>query len=369
MTAPFSAQIETALREPLEHYCRLYALTRDGREVDLDVIGDALTVTADESWSPMWQLTATVHTPAPADLEELDPTEGCRVLLDWGYIYRGRERDVHVRALDLALIRLTEDEAAGTCALAADSDETLLQSAHRLPGDPGVPITGINELVGNAAGKGVSPFVPDVVSDFSSGYRGDMLTEVGLDIGQDFWSIIADAAGRAGVWVYCGADRRWRITTRPRVLGTSVHQLRGGPDGTMTGRTGERNRDTYANTVLLRYVWQDSARNEYAVYGTAAVPGAGRHGTARIGRISYVEDRPGPITQAQADAAAQTVLSYKLTRGSGQDIEAAAAYWLRPGHTVTVQTPARQLRQLVRRVVFNPLAGAMTVTTREPSNV
>lgn len=367
LTAPFAPEVEQAIREPLEHYCRLTARTRDGQEVVLEVDAENLRISVDESWAPMWQLRATIKTPAPADLALLDAVEGRRLVVDWGYIYRGNVRDIHVGALDLALIKLTESAGTGTCELEADSDETLVQEALRMPADAPLPRSGINELVSFAANQGTAPETALVVSDYNPGHRSEMLSQVGLEPGEDYYSIISDAANRCGVWVYCDADRRWRITARPRVAGLSAHQLRGGPDGTMTARTGENTREGYANTVLLRYVWTDANRTEYTIYGTATAPGTGKHGNARIGRIGYVEDRTGPITQQQADAAAQTVLSYRLTRGSGQRVEAIAAYWLRPGMTVTVETLLGLVRHLVRSIEFSPLTGGMTLTTRDPN--
>ena len=51
-------------------------------------------------------------------------------------------------------------------------------------------------------------------------------------------------------------------------------------------------------------------------------------------------------------------------------ITAHAAYWLRPGMTVTVQLPVGdQQRLLVRQVTFNPVNGTMSVSLYQPINV
>jgi hypothetical protein len=367
LTDPFLPDVDERIRQSVEHVYSATAYPVTGDPIPLDV--EDLSITWDESWSPHIQ--ANIVAKVPEDqvtLDRLDPRKNCRVKIVLGYVYDGRVKDYYVVA-DLHLRTREVLRPDNQLRLSASSDEARAQDAKRRSSDALPPKTGINEIVAYAAGKAVYPDAAEIVSDFAPGYGVNSFTELELEVGKTFDSLITDAAGRAGVWVYSDGSRRWRITKRAEVAGVSAHKLFTGPDGTIYDSDTALQREDFYNSVCLTYKWEDGAGNDQILYGEAYVS-SGTYSTSTIGWNTYVEEREGPVTQAQATAAAQTVLKYKVTRGHGIRITSAAAYWVRPGMTVTIQLPqGDQERQLVRAVTFNPPSGTMSITTRQPESV
>jgi hypothetical protein len=368
LTDPYLPDVDDRIRQSVEYVYSATAYPVTGDPIPLDV--EDLSITFDESWSPHIQAAITAKVPEDqATLDRLDPRKNCRVKVSLGYVYDGRVSDVHVVA-DLHLRTREVLRPANQLRLTASSDEARAQDAKRRSADALPPKIGINEIVAYAAGKAVYPDTAEIVSDFAPGYGVNSFTELALDVGETFDSLITDAAGRAGVWVYSDGSRRWHITTRAAVAGVSAHKLFTGPDGTIFDSDTALQREDFFNSVTLIYKWTDAAKVDFTIYGEAYVPGSGAYGVTATGWNTYVEERQGPITQAQANAAAQTVLKYKVTRGRGIRITSAAAFWLRPGMTVTIQLPlGEQERQIIRAVTFNPSSGSMTITTRQPESV
>lgn len=361
LTAPYADDVEDWISRSVQHVCRAVASPLAGEPVELDLSG--CEVTLDDSWAPHVQARLEL---AAEDAEALqgilDPRYRCRVTIYAGYIYGGGTEDVH----ELATLHLRT--VGGELRIDADSDEGLAQDRKYTAADGVPPRTGINELVQWAADKAVFPESAVVVSEFLPGHGATMLTELELEPGADYWDLLADAANRCGVWVHVGTDGRWYVRRRPQLVAETAVKLSAGPGGLLTDYPRKAlDRDEFRNAVNLSYVWQDDARNEYRVEGYAAATGPGRVSVDRIGHLTYHEERSGPVTQAQAEAAAQTVLAYRLSRGNGYTLTGIAAYWVRPGQTCTVQ-PQRgpQERHLVQAVTFDPIAGLMTITTREP---
>lgn len=363
VTAPYQAQAQDRLAGAVAHVLRVVAQPLAGAPVTLSL--SQAEITFDESWAPHAQARFQVEAEdAAALLDVLDPRFRCRVTVEAGYSYGGQNQDVHT------LATLHARNVGTDLRLEADSAEALAQDRKHTAAAGYPPKTGINELVQWAAGLAVAPEPVEVVSEFPLGYGANMLTELDLEVGAQYWDLLADAANRVGVWLHVGTDGRWYIKRRPALSARTAANLHAGPGGTLTEQPSKSlSRDAFQNSVCLNYTWADDARNEYQVIGAAEVPGAGRLGVERIGRLTYYEERPGPVTQAQATAAAETVLAYRITQGTGYELKGAAAYWLRPGMTVTVR-PAQgpQERQLIQSVSFEPLAGLMTIQTRHPES-
>lgn len=368
LTDPYLPDVDDRIRRSVEHVYSVTAYPVSGDPIKLDV--EDLSITFDESWSPHIQADITAKVPEDqATLDRLDPRKNCRIKVSLGYVYDGRVNDVHVAA-DLHLRTREVLRPSNQLRLTASSDEARAQDAKRRSADAAPPKTGINEIVSYAAGKSVYPDAAEIVSDFNPGHGVNSFTELGLDVGETFDSLMIDAASRAGVWVYSDGSRRWRITKRAEVAGVSAHKLFTGPDGTIFDSDTALQREDFFNSVCLKYVWEDAAGNEQVIYGEAHVPGTAGYGVDAIGWNTFLEERQGPITQAQANSAARTVLTYKVTRGHGIRLQAVAAYWLRPSMTVTIQLPlGEQERQLIRAVTFHPPSGSMTITTRQPESV
>lgn len=369
ITYPYRPDVEQRLREnSVTHVFGAIAYPVTGAPIPLDVTG--VGITFDESWSPYIQADIVAKLIDDQEtLDRLDPRLNCRVQITLGYVYDAKETDTHVIA-DLHLRSREVMRPANEIKLTAWSDEGKLQDRRRWPGDGAVPKTGINEVIEYAALAGAFPGDVEVISQFGAGYGANYLTELEMEIGDTYASLAQDVANRTDVWVRCDGERNWYITRRSEVAGVSAHKLLTGPDGTIIGSDVALQREDYANNVILKYAWRDLADVDRIMYGTAQVTGTGQHGKDAIGLNTYFEERTGPVTQFAANAAAQTVLKYKLTRGRGTRIDAVAAYWLRPGQTVTIQLPTGdQERHIVRAVSFTPGSGSMTVTTRQPENI
>jgi hypothetical protein len=166
--------------------------------------------------------------------------------------------------------------------------------------------------------------------------------------------------------VYDNGLRQWRIEPRPAVASRAVASLKVGANGTITRSASTVTRDDWANTVRLRYRWRTAAGADQLVTGYAAVT-SGPYAPATAGTRVYIEERETPSTTAAANRAAKAILARMLARSRSYQLTAHAAYWLRAGHTITVQLPTGgQERHLVSSVVFRPLAGLMDLTTRLP---
>jgi hypothetical protein len=368
LTDPFLPDVDERIRQSVEHVYSATAYPVTGAPIPLDV--EDLSITLDEGWTTFIQATITAKVPEDqATLDRLDPRKNCRVKISLGYIYDGRVSDVH-EMYDLHLRVREVLRPSNELRMVAYSDETRALDAKRRSSDAAPPKTGINEIISYAANKAVYPDTAEIVSDFNPGYGVNSFTELGLEVGETFSSLMIDAASRLAVWVYSDGSRRWRITKRSEVAGVSAHKLFTGPDGTIFDSDTALQREDFFNSVCLKYVWKNGAGDEQVIYGEAHVPGSAGYGVDATGWNTFVEERQGPITQAQAKSAAQTVLRYKVTRGHGIRLQAVAAYWLRPGMTVTIQLPlGEQERQLIRTVTFHPPSGSMSITTRQPESV
>jgi hypothetical protein len=123
--------------------------------------------------------------------------------------------------------------------------------------------------------------------------------------------------------------------------------------------------DPYYTAAVLHYQWKDAAGTDREIFGTWAPPGDARGPGA--GHKVFTADRDVQTDQYSADEAARLTVAQLSTRGESYIIEAVAAYWIRPGHTVSIG--AADVRHIVKSVRFDLGAGTMLITTREPSNL
>lgn len=367
--APFAADTEEKLRSiGWEIVYSVVAYPVTGEPIELDV--ENLSVTFDERQIPYIQSDFECKVPEDqVTLDRLDPRKNCRVIITVGYIFGGVEVDAHDMA-DLHLRTRSVDRPSNLIKFTATSDEARAIDRKRMSFDALPPKTGLNEVVTHAVSKAVYPDTAEIVSTFPPGYRADLLTELTLASGDDYAKLIEDVMNRTNTWITCEGDRRWRISSRPTVTGVSALKLMVGAESTIHSSSTVLEREQYANAVQLRYVWKDTNDIERTIIGEAYVSSNGAHGVDAIGWLVYVQERSGPVTKFQADSSAAAVLAYKLTLGRTIQLEAIAAFWLRPGMTVTVQLPTgEQERHLVTSVSFTPLEGRMVIKTRQPENV
>ena len=364
MTAPFRPEVAALIPDPLEHVAHVRAVPRTGDPLELEIDGDSLELTLSEDWAPYAQARGSFV--IPDRLDELDPRLNARLEIDLGYVYPDGTRDVHTVA-DLGLRTRPVRRPANVLELDAGSAEYRAQD-YRAMFWAGMERSGLNEAVSWLAGYAEFPDTPRVQSVFGAKYAAAALAEIEVDLGTDYWSLMDDAAARAGARVWCDELGTWRIGRRVESVGTPAHVLTVGENGTIVTSDAGLGREDWANAVCLRYRWTDAANNERIIYGRAQLS-SGPFASTQVGHKVYFEEISRPVSLAAANAAATAKLRILSTRGRSLNLTAAAAYWLRPGQTVQIQLPTGEPDlHIVQSVTFRPGLGLMDLTTRQPLN-
>lgn len=355
MTAPWHESVPAALPGALGQTCTVQLLPAAGDPVDLEI--EAGTVTFDDSWSPHVQADLVCRVPqTQATLDLIDPRKGVQVLVRAGYTLPGGRDDTH----DLALLELRSRPVrrpANTMALAAESAECRLQDFGLWttlgPYSAGTPVpTAIASILSASIGASLANTIG----------LGSLLDEaVSLTTGADLWSACHDQADRAAGWLYVDGAGTWHLDPWPTTVGLSAHIMTTGPGGNLSETEADLDAREWGNAVILDY------GTAFGVARTTSGPFA--IGTVPRKTVTVKRDAVPPGTQAARDAAAAQVLRRVMSRGRGFTLTGPAAYWLRPGHTVTAKLPTGpQERHLVSRVTFDLATGAMTVRTRVPDD-
>jgi hypothetical protein len=366
MTGAYLPGAAPALESSLRHECTVTAVLVPFAPLVLDA--EALTVTFSEDWSPQIQASITVPAGMDAGLYDvLDPQKRCKILIDAGYTYPDNTADVHPLA-ELYLRTRPVRRPDNTMELTASSGESLAQDAKLDPWTSWSPNrAGLTEWVTWLVTYAMYPETPEITSTFAAGYSAAAMADIPVEAGMDCWSLIAEAASRAGAWVYADGPR-WIITGRPTDSGTVAHTVKTGPHGTAFSTQAQISRDGFANSCLITYRWKeagvDKLRTGYAEISTGPLA------PASAGRVGDATERTGPVTAAAANTAAASRLANLASRGRSVLLEAHAAYWLRPSQTIMFQLPTGEPeRALVRSVTFAPLTGSMNITTRQAFDV
>lgn len=366
MTAPYAADVAELITGSLRHEVAVQVKPHNAEPFDLDVERD-LSITFSEDWAPYVQADLTAALPEEDALDQIDPRKNTRLLIRVGYTYPNNTTEVFPLA-DLGIRERPVKRPDGTLTLDAGSDEYRAQD-YKAMYWAGMERAGLNESVRWLAGFAVGPETPRVASDFPAKTGAAALAELEVSLGDDYWGLMEDAATRTGKRVYCDEFRTWRITSRPETAGKVSHDLAVGENGTIMLSQSTLSREPWYNAVCLQYRWTDAERVEHVVIGRALVQ-SGEFSVSDVGHKVHYEEITRPINQAAADAAAAAKLRNLVTRGRSLELEAAAAYWLRPGATVRVTLPTGPPGlHLVQSVTFKPLDGRMRVSTRQPLNV
>lgn len=335
----------------------------------LDIVLRDPQVTFSEDWAPYLQLTADGVTPAdPAVLATVDPRAGASVEVRAGYVYDDGTSDVQTLAVGLLQSRRALIPE-GTMPIVAASAEQLAQDAKWLNATTTKVFVGVLEameyLTTFATGK---PTAGTFRSTIGTQYRADLTSGIVLETGKDLWGPISALALAAGLRVWNDEDGIWNLAPKATIAGTTTAYLKQGPATTVTKVEDTLTRDNWFNAAAITYTWKDSGGVDQKIIGTfAPTPAAGTEKGS--GCKTYTDDRPGPISQYQANENARLTVKNLSTRGGSYVVESVAMYWLRPGMTVQIDLASGvTVRHIVRRVVFRAGAGSMTVTTREPSN-
>lgn len=322
-----------------------------------------------EDWSPYVQISADGVAPTlAADLARIDPRRAVQVEVKAGYVYDDGTTDVQ----RLALGHLRSRRAilpGGNMPLVAEGPERLAQDAKWLPPTATKTFGGVLEalqfMVNYAQGNKTATWK----STITLGHRPDLVAALVLEQGTELWKPMAALALSAGLRLWADEDGTWNLAPKTALAGVTAAFLSQGASTTVRKVEDVLTREGWYNAAALTYTWKNAQGVEQTIVGTYA-PAAPAGLDAGAGCRTYTADKPGPITQYQADENARLTVANLNSRGDSFVVESVAMYWLRPGMTVQVDLAnGTTVRHIVRRVVFQVTPGTMTVTTREPSNL
>lgn len=356
MTAPWSPDSPAVIAESHGQVIRARATHPSFAALDLDV--EAVTVTFDERRAPRAAATLTVTLADPALVDRLDPRTGVRVELTAGYVRPGGDEDVHP-LVNLGIRKVDPDYADGTLAIDCSGDEALLIDAS--PADNAT-------LTGTSHAAAIQTLIQYAIAPAPMFLPTVLGGPVTVDPITDRWATAQDLADRLGAQLYDDGLRVWHLDPAPSTLvAAPALALTVGEGGTILTSRPTLDRDAWHNDVLLRYEWTDTGGTDHQVMATAYLTDGPHAVTGPAGRRTMRDDREVPTTQAVANAAAAAVLARAQTRARTFTISAVSAYWLRPGHTVTVRLhpDLPEEVQLVQAVTFR-LDGSMELQTRIP---
>lgn len=357
-TDPYTGDTPDLLTRSLTHTMAARCVLPDGETFRLDV--ERARVGFDSTRAPRVIASLSCRVPTDdAQLSRIDPRTGARIEIDAGYIRPGGLRDIHP-LVDLGLRRRPVARPDDTMELEAHSDEALvIDDAPRLGGafTRSTTTGAITAMLTDVFGMGLTPTVTSTT--------GPAVTQGPYE---DRWDLVLDLADRIGARVYDDGMRGWWIAPAP-VLTTPTLLLQVGQYGTVPSSDSELSRDDeWANQVFLRYRWRDTSDVEHTISATRRIT-TGPYAAVAGNIKSRLIERAVSTTQAEANAAAASLVARTVTRGASLTLRAISAYWLRPGHTVTVQLPTGLAQDhLVESVEFDLLDGSMDVTTRLPDN-
>ena len=358
MSAPYSDDTADLLTRSLGQVVRAWLLPPTGTPIPLEL--ERCQFGWDETRAP--RCTASLTARAPLDQATLalfDPRAGARLSIFAGYLRPGGTEDIQPIA-DLGLRTRTVTRPDNRLELTAVGDEAQIIDAS--------PVDALG-VVGSTHAWAILNLIRGIIpaADWvGTGTGGAAITIADIT---DVWATIDDLADRLDSDIYDNGLRGWRYEPRPVLTGTPAHTLVVGLDGTLITSTSTLDRNAWFNAAILRYRWRDGAGVDQVVTATRAVTTGPYAVTGLAGKRTYTEDRAVPTTQTAANAAADAILTRFLSRSRTYTLRAIAAYWLRPGMTVTVQLPVGDPENhLVSAVTFDPIAGTMDVRTRLPDN-
>lgn len=374
ITAPFQPRAELDLSQSLEHVYEVYALTNDGARLALPLIDGQLTY--DSGWAPHVQASLTLA--LIPEIDFLDPRLLVRIEIAAGYVYPDRTTDMPVLCR-LVLRDRYVDRTGNTPVLrvSAASDESLVQDAgivanesagreHPILWDLDEALRALVPLALYTAFPMVTTLQPVSVMTQPLWWS-------------EWWPLFAGWVDEAEAWWYHDGLDTWRLAPRPAIASKVAHNLTTGPKGNVTSSQSvlTREGDDWANEVWVLFRWKTPDGVEHTQVGHAwistgpyrAYDTVSGQPWPRQGRKVITYERDTPASLATANATARALLARRAAGGRALSLSAVAAYWLRPGQTVTAQLPTGdQERQLVTRVSFSLGTGEMTVQTRLPTS-
>lgn len=361
ITAPYKPQALEVLATT--HRQRTYARITQGTTVSTVEIADG-SVTMAEDWSPHQRVS--ISTPATAELLALaDPRQDLLLEILAGYVYPG-DGGEDVQLLASCHARAATDEQPGdTLDWEGSSAELRTQDGKWMGTRQTKSFYGVLEAITWLRDYALPTPGAPIQATIPYTYRPDLVAAVALEPGQPLWGQIYAIALAAGLWVYVDSTGTWRLDQRPAAAGEAAAVLREGPGSLVKKVSHARDLEGYYTAALLQYKWKDSGGADREIFGSWAPPADSR-GTG-AGQKVFFATRDVQTDQYSANEAARLTVAQLSTRGDSYSIEAVAAYWIRPGHTVSIG--AAGVRHIVKSVRFDLGQGTMTLATREPSNL
>jgi len=399
VTAPWDAAAAKLIADAHGQTFTATFTTAAGNGIPVQV--STLEITMDHAWSPYCQGTVTGPVPeSQAVLDALDPRRLVRCDVSAGYVLTDGTQDVHPVAV-LYLSARDVDRPGNTLTLSLQGPEFVWD--RYIPKTPGsicsnnlgydaaansdyavnatLGVITVNSALADAASIPPAGFdLAGAVSVAGWGYKTVEFTTPFVaetwykpGPGQGGLDFLREIAARVGAWFYCDELGVWRLI-RPPGPGAAAAVLSVGAAGTVIDSVTEMTRDDWANDVTLRWAWTEQAKTaagdvisvEKQTIGHAEIV-SGPYTPGTAGRVTHYEDRDGPVAQAVADQVCRTILRKLTLNGRVITLSAAAAYWVRPYDTVTVQLPTGpQERHQVASVTFRLHDGSMQVTTFLP---
>ena len=331
-----------------------HVLTITGADTPLDVVSASLTF--DETWAPF--VSATIVARGDVELLALlDPRQlqRPRIAITAGYVYDALDRETDLLA-DLSITSVKRSVSTGLLTITASSGEEILRRVPWPgPGAAPIPTTSVSAALRWILDR--LPGNPPLTVTHDAGHF--TIPDPGIEPGTALWEIASGIANDAGLWFH-DTGLGWILETRdmkpdlPTALAT-------GPAGTITEAVDGRTVDGWAQGVLVRAKWTDDAGLQQAVYAT--------HTLVPEPTAWHIVEMTTPTTQSAATARAASTAARLAERGRGvSPVSAKAAYWLRPGHRVTLDVPgAAQQIHRAKTVTFYWPDGLMDVTTATPT--
>jgi hypothetical protein len=314
-------------------------------------------LTAEEGWSPRWQLSGVIANGfTVGQLAALDPRRhDVGVIVDAGYIHPDGTADIH--RLFTGHLRFRQVmRRSNTIQLQAWSEEGLAHDARWMDPEQFKSFTGITEALAWFASYATGRTVT-IDSSIGPGYRADLTASIPTVAGRPVWDIMEELCLAVGVHCYVDVDGSWKVRGKVSAASTTDVTVLGKVTDTEDSLT--RDQDYYSAAVL-KYTWTDAMDVDHEIIG--------RYGDLP-GRVYYAELETS-TTQGAADLAARDVVRSMSTRGDSYVGTSPAAYWLRPSRTVRVPLPdGTTVDHIIKAVTFQLASGTMRTTTRQPSNL
>jgi len=357
---PASANFLDALREPHVLYTRVVSTAPDTTVTELPVVEGAVT------------LDATVETRARVELSVASPVAPRRTdgpLTPYGAwldVYRGvRFADGSTEAIRLGRFRIDSvdtDLAAGTVRVAGYDASVAMRDDKFL-----APRTVVAGTTFAAAITALAQeTIPGLAIELPAGASAAIATDMSFEL--ERWQAIRELATAIGCEAYIDGDRKLIVRVPPPTASAPVWAVNAGPGGVLTAVAESLTREAAYNAVV--------ATGE-ALDGDPPVRGVAYDTTSPIawggpfGHNPRFYSSPLLQTDAQALAAAQSILATGVGTQRAVDFSAVPNPALEPGDPITLTYPDGHTETHIIDTLTIPLraTGAMSARTRMTSAV